>query len=84
VAQVALGWQLHKSYVTTVIMGAKTEAQLQDNLGAVNVALDAEDLAAIDAASAITPQYPNWMIGMQSDRKPGTTRDWAAVARSTF
>ncbi|MBX3446923.1 MAG: aldo/keto reductase [Parvibaculaceae bacterium] len=84
VAQVALGWQLHKPYVTTVIMGAKTEAQLKDNLGAVDVALDADDLAAIDAASAITPHYPGWMIGIQSDRSPGTVRDWSQIARSTF
>lgn len=84
VAQVALGWQLHKPYVTTVIMGAKTEAQLKDNLGSVDVKLDAEDLAAIDAASAPQLTYPGWMVGMQSDRAPGTSRDWSQVARSTF
>lgn len=84
VAQVALGWQLHKPYVTTVIMGAKTEAQLKDNLGAVDVALDKDDLAAIDAASAVTPQYPAWMTGVQSDRAPGTVRDWSEIAKSTF
>ncbi len=84
VAQVALGWQLHKPYVTTVIMGAKTEAQLKDNLGSVDVKLDAEDLAAIDAASAPQLTYPGWMVGLQSDRAPGSTRDWSQVARSTF
>jgi aryl-alcohol dehydrogenase-like predicted oxidoreductase len=84
VAQIALGWQLHKPYVTTVIMGAKTEAQLKDNLGAVDVKLDADDLAAIDAASAPTLTYPGWMVGLQSDRAPGTVRDWSTVARSTF
>ncbi|MGV8995933.1 MAG: aldo/keto reductase [Parvibaculaceae bacterium] len=84
VAQVALGWQLHKSYVTTVIIGAKNEAQLNDNLGAVDVKLTAEDLAAIDAVSKPTPQYPNWMSGMQSDRIPGSVRDWSLVAKSTF
>lgn len=84
VAQVALGWQLHKPYVTTVIMGAKTEAQLKDNLGSIDVKLDADDLAAIDAASAPQLTYPAWMIGQQSDRVPGTTRDWSQVVRSTF
>lgn len=84
VAQVALGWQLHKPYVTTVIIGAKTEAQLKDNLGAVDVVLDAEDLAAIDAISAPTLTYPGWMVGLQSDRAPGSVRDWSTVARSTF
>lgn len=84
VAQVALGWQLHKPYVTTVIVGAKNETQLADNLGAVNVKLTDEDLAAIDAVSAPKPIYPAWMLGLQSDRAPGTTRDWSLVAKSTF
>jgi aryl-alcohol dehydrogenase-like predicted oxidoreductase len=84
VTQVALGWQLHKSYVTTVIIGAKNETQLKDNLGAVDVKLTAEDLAAIDKVSKPAELYPHWMRGMQSDRTPGTTRDWAALAKSTF
>ncbi|MDR3500371.1 MAG: aldo/keto reductase [Parvibaculum sp.] len=84
VAQVALGWQLHKSYVTSVIIGAKNETQLKDNLGAVDVKLSAEDLAAIDKVSAPKPLYPNWMRGMQSDRAPGAVRDWSTVAKSTF
>lgn len=84
VAQVALGWQLHKSYVTTVIIGAKNETQLNDNLGAVDVKLTPEDLAAIDAVSKPGDVYPSWMRSMQSDRLPGTSRDWAAVAKSTF
>lgn len=85
VAQVALGWQLHKPYVTTVIVGAKNETQLNDNLGAVDVKLSEEDFAAIDAVSAPTPIYPGWMLQrMQGDRHPGQTRDWSVVARSTF
>lgn len=84
VAQVALGWQLHKPYVTTVIIGAKNETQLNDNLGSVDVKLTQEDLDAIDAVSKPADLYPNWMKGMQSDRRPGTTRDWSAVAKSTF
>lgn len=84
VAQVALGWQLHKSYVTSVIIGAKNEVQLKDNLGAVNVQLTPEDLDAIDAVSKPASLYPTWMGGMQSDRKPGSVRNWAAVAKSTF
>lgn len=84
VAQVALGWQLHKSYVTTVIVGAKNETQLKDNLGAIDVKLTPEDLSAIDAVSKPGELYPTWMRGMQSDRLPGTSRDWASVAKSTF
>jgi aryl-alcohol dehydrogenase-like predicted oxidoreductase len=85
VAQVALGWQLHKDYVTTVIIGAKNLNQLNDNLGAVEVKLTAQDLAEIDAVSAPKPIYPRWMFSAQGgDRLPGTSRDWSALAKSTF
>lgn len=84
VAQVALGWQLHKDYVTTVIIGVKNETQLSDNLGAVDVKLTDEDLAAIDAVSKPDVIYPNWTGGQSSDRKPGGVRDWSVVAKSTF
>jgi len=85
VAQIALGWQLHQPFVTTVIIGAKNEAQLKDNLSAVEVKLDADDLAKIDAVSKPKAIYPGWMLrGTQSDRRPGQSRDWMALARSTF
>jgi diketogulonate reductase-like aldo/keto reductase len=71
--------------VTTVIIGAKTLDQLNDNLGAVGIRLTAEDLAEIDAVSAPTPLYPGWMFTNQgADRTPGTTRDWSRAGRSTF
>ncbi len=84
VAQVALGWQLHKDYVTTVIIGAKNETQLNDNIGAVDVKLTADDLAAIDAASKPAVQYPHWMNDQRADRSPGGVRDWTRLAKSTF
>lgn len=84
VAQVALGWQLHKTYVTTVIIGVKNETQLNDNLGAIDVKLTDEDLAAIDAVSKPEVIYPNWTDGGRADRKPGDVRDWSKVAHSTF
>ena len=84
VAQVALGWQLHKSYVTTVIMGVRNEAQLNDNLGAVDVKLSEEDLAAIDAVCKPTALYPNWPNGQEMDRMPGTARDWSVIVKPTF
>ena len=44
--------------------------QLADNLGAVDVALDAGDLAALDAVSALPPEYPGWMVDRQGmDRR---------------
>ena len=84
VAQVALSWQLHQSYVTSVIIGAKKESQLIDNLDAANLKLTAEDLAEIDAASKPALIYPNWMFGFQqADRLPGTTRDFSAAMKPT-
>jgi len=67
VPQVALAWLLDRPSVTTVIMGAKTPAQLADNLGAVKVQLDADDIEALDTASALPREYPGWMLKRQGD-----------------
>jgi len=78
VAQVALAWLLYQPSVSSVIIGARNAAQLKDNLGSVDVKLEAEDLKQIDEASKLTPEYPNWMFGTQgSDRRPGQVRDWS-------
>ena len=69
VAQVALAWLLHQPQVTSVIMGAKKAEQLADNLAATNVQLSTDDLAQIDAASALTPEYPGWMMENQGERR---------------
>jgi len=65
VARVALAWLLAKPWVTTVIMGAKTEAQLVDNLAAADLKLTAEDMAELDKVSAVPPEYPGWMTEFQ-------------------
>ena len=71
VPRVALAWILHQRFVTTVIIGAKDDKQLDDNLGAIDVALSAEDLKRLNEASALPPEYPGWMIERQSsDRAP--------------
>jgi aryl-alcohol dehydrogenase-like predicted oxidoreductase len=71
VARVALAWQLHKPFVTSVIIGAKNVDQLADNLAAGDLALSAEQLAKLDAASALPSEYPGWMIPFQDrDRRP--------------
>jgi len=81
VAQVALGWLLHQPSVTSVIIGAKKTSQLKDNLGAVELKLDAEDLKQLDEVSKLAPEYPGWMFGFQgSDRRPGDVRDWSRFA----
>ncbi|MFH1985037.1 MAG: aldo/keto reductase [Pseudomonadota bacterium] len=66
VAQIALSWLLHQKAVTSVIIGAKSEAQLADNLAAPQVTLSAEDLARLDGVSALPPEYPGWMIARQA------------------
>ena len=68
VAQIALAYLLHKPAVTSVILGARTQAQLEDNLASVKVRLAADELAALDAASALPPEYPGWMIEWQNGR----------------
>ena len=67
VARVALAWLLHQPQVTSVIVGAKRVDQLADNLGATEVSLSADDMAKIDAASALTPEYPGWMLERQGE-----------------
>jgi len=60
VAQIALNWLLQRPTVSSVILGARNEEQLRQNLGAVGWNLTAEQISALDAASAITPVYPHW------------------------
>ncbi|GLK82933.1 aldo/keto reductase [Ancylobacter defluvii] len=58
VPQIAINWLLRRPTVASVILGARNEAQLVDNLGAVGWALDAGQIARLDAASAVTAPYP--------------------------
>jgi len=65
VARVALGWLLAQKHVTTIIIGAKNEAQLRDNIEATTLRLSPDDLAALDKVSALEPEYPGWMLARQ-------------------
>lgn len=74
VARVALAWVLTRKFVTSVIIGAKNQEQLADNLAATEVKLAPEHVAALDEASALPPEYPGWMLGFQGrDRRPANT-----------
>ncbi len=66
VARVALAWLLAQPVVTSVIIGAKTPEQLEDNLGAVSLKLTPEELAKLDEVSKLPAEYPGWMLNMQS------------------
>ncbi|EJK80095.1 aldo/keto reductase [Agrobacterium rhizogenes] len=65
VATVALAWILAKPFVTSIIIGAKRLDQLDQNLAAVKLKLDAEDIAKLDEVSALAPEYPGWMLARQ-------------------
>jgi aryl-alcohol dehydrogenase-like predicted oxidoreductase len=70
ITQIALNWLLQRPTVATVLIGARNEAQLQQNLGAVGWSLSAEQVAKLDAASAVTPIYPYWHQQGFDERNP--------------
>jgi aryl-alcohol dehydrogenase-like predicted oxidoreductase len=76
VAQLALAWLLYQPAVSSVIVGAKRPDQLADNLASVEVEFTPDELARLDAASRLAPEYPGWMISRQSDYRgtPGPRR----------
>lgn len=59
VPQIAINWLLRRPSVASVIIGARNEVQLRDNLGAVGWSLNAAQVAALDAASDTLPPYPH-------------------------
>jgi aryl-alcohol dehydrogenase-like predicted oxidoreductase len=62
VAQVALAWLLSKDAVTSILIGATKLAQLEDNLKAIDLKLDGEEVKALDEATTLPPVYPTWFI----------------------
>jgi aryl-alcohol dehydrogenase-like predicted oxidoreductase len=60
VPQIAINWLLRRPSVASVIIGARDEQQLRDNLGAVDFVLTSDQIATLDKASAVTPVYPYW------------------------
>ena len=78
VARVALAWLLHQPVVTSVIIGAKRPEQLDDNLAATALKLDAAQMQSLDAASRMPPEYPGWMF----ERQGAARRDQIAGAQA--
>ena len=74
VARIALAWLLHRKVVTSVIIGAKTVEQLDDNLAATDLTLTADELAKLDAVSALPAEYPGWMVERQGAGRPPPAR----------
>lgn len=70
VARVALAFCLHQPWCTSVIIGAKSDEQLVDNIGATDLQLSSEELTKLTTVSALPQEYPGWMIDRQSqDRR---------------
>jgi aryl-alcohol dehydrogenase-like predicted oxidoreductase len=72
IPQVALNWLLQRPAVSSVLIGARNESQLRENLGAVGWKLSAEQVARLDVASFATPPYPYYPYwnGQFAERSP--------------
>ena len=70
VPQIALNWLLHRPSVASIIVGARNEEQLRQNLGALDWELTSEQIAVLDAASAVPPAYPYWHQRQFAERNP--------------
>ena len=60
IPQVAINWLLQRPTVASVLIGARNEQQLSENVGAIGWSLTPQQAARLDAASAVTPIYPYW------------------------
>ena len=74
VAQVSLNWLLQRPTVASVLIGARDEAQLHENLGAVGWNLTAEQVARLDAVSETDTIYPYWHQRGFAERNPLATK----------
>jgi aryl-alcohol dehydrogenase-like predicted oxidoreductase len=70
VPQIALNWLTGRPTVATIVIGARNEQQLRDNLAAIGWSLAPEHVAALDAASALPPAYPYWHQRGFAERNP--------------
>jgi aryl-alcohol dehydrogenase-like predicted oxidoreductase len=69
VARVALAWLLTRAHVSSVVIGARDAAQLADNIAATTLELAPDEVATLDAVSALPEEYPGWMIERQAERR---------------
>jgi len=74
VPQIALNWLLQRPTVATVVIGARDEKQLKDNLGAIGWSLTPDQVKRLDKASAVTLAYPYWHQRQFKERNPFPTR----------
>ncbi len=69
VPQTALAWLLAKKAVSSILIGVSKTSQLDDNIGALGVTLTTEEIARLDAATELSPVYPNWFFEKMLDTK---------------
>ncbi|RWW96652.1 aldo/keto reductase [Flavobacterium cerinum] len=69
-SQIALAWVRYQPGITSTIIGAKNIEQLNDNIKSIEIELSTADLEKIDAISALTKEYPEWMVDRQSVDRP--------------
>lgn len=67
-SQVALAWTLRNPAVTAPIIGARTQAQLEDNLGALDVRLTEDQWQRLEIASAVELGFPHDFLALQASR----------------
>ena len=85
IPQIAINWLLQRPTVSTVLIGARNEEQLRQNLGAIGWQLSADQIARLDAASAMEapyPYYPYWR-GQFSERSPLPVQAFPPFAGAT-
>ena len=75
VPQVALNWLMQRPTVASIVIGARDEEQLRQNLGAVGWDLSAAQVAVLDAASAVPRAYPYWHQAGFGERNPPSVPD---------
>jgi aryl-alcohol dehydrogenase-like predicted oxidoreductase len=68
-AQVAIAWVLSNPDVSSVLLGASTLEQIQDNLGAADLELESAELEALDEATRPNPIYPTWLRNQLAERR---------------
>jgi aryl-alcohol dehydrogenase-like predicted oxidoreductase len=66
VATVALNWVVRQPGMTSTIIGAKNLQQLNDNIASVDLQLTADEMQRLNEASALSPEYPGWMVARQA------------------
>lgn len=78
IPQIAINWLIQRPSVSTVIIGARNEEQLRQNLGSIGWKLTCDQMAKLDAASAVTPCYPYWHQRGFAERNPSPVKVYPA------